>query len=142
MKRPNFLPILALFGACAAAHAHHSYAMFDVTRTETIRGTLKAIEWGSPHVWLWVVGVDGRGTAVTYGFETISPGELVRFCGWQKSSLSIGDTLTLEYVPLRSGRNGGALKRITFPDGHVLTTQLAKLGRPPGAPSPTPSIPP
>jgi Family of unknown function (DUF6152) len=142
MKRPNLLLILALLGASATAQAHHSYAMFDLTRTATIRGTLTAVEWGSPHVWLWVASADGHGTTVTYGFETISPGELVRFCGWKKNSLSIGNTVTLEYVPLRSGRNGGAVKKITLPDGHVLTTQLAQLGRSPGASSPTPGISP
>ena len=139
---PKFLSVLVLVGGTAAAQAHHSYAMFDLTRSEAIRGTLKAVEWGNPHVWIWVVRTDGHGTAASYGFETISPGELIRFYGWKKSSLRIGDTLTLEYAPLRSGRDGGALMRITLPDGQVLTTQLARIGRPPGAAIPSPGISP
>jgi hypothetical protein len=129
-------PALAFLGMMATAQAHHSYAMFDMTRVETIRGTVKAVEWGSPHVWIWLVTTDQQG-AVTYGFETISPGELVRFYGWTKSSLGVGDKVTLDYVPLRSGRNGGALRKITLPDGRVLVTPLE--GRPQGSGTPAPA---
>jgi hypothetical protein len=141
MKLPRtLLPMLALLGASAAAQAHHSYAMFDLTTSATIRGTLKAVEWASPHVWIWVVATDKAGQAATYGFETISPGELVRFYGWKKGSLPIGDTVTLEYAPLRSGRKGGGLKKIILPDGQTLRTQLEGLApRLRGTPFSTPA---
>ena len=38
----------------AAAAAHHSYAMFDGTRTLTVKGTLAKLEWTNPHVFVWV----------------------------------------------------------------------------------------
>ncbi len=36
--------------AASAAHAHHSYAMFDGTKTLTVAGTVAKLEWTNPHV--------------------------------------------------------------------------------------------
>src|SRR5690349_13024316 len=116
---------LVLTMSAAVAQAHHSYAMFDLARSQTIQGTVETIEWGNPHVWIWVVQTDDRGAGTTFGFETISPGELTRFFGWTKHSLNVGDHVTVDYMPLRSGRNGGALKKVTLANGRVLLTQMA-----------------
>jgi hypothetical protein len=102
-----------------AASAHHSYAMFDRDRQATIHGSVSAVEWTNPHVWIWVVA-DDRPVAATIALETLSPGELQRFFGWGKSSVNVGDKITVDYAPLRSGKNGGAVKKITLVDGHVI----------------------
>jgi hypothetical protein len=136
MSARKYFASLALCALAPAAYSHHSYAMFDLTLPATLHGTVSGLEWGNPHVWVWVVSTATRGAPATYGFETVSPGELVRFCRWSKRSLRIGDEVTVEYVPLRSGRNGGALKRILFTDGHVLETPLAHVGPPRGAAGP------
>ena len=96
--------------------------MFDQTRKATIRGTVHALEWTNPHVWVWVSVVDAAGGTAIYGFESNAPSELVRFFGWSKNALDVGTSVTVEYSPLRSGRNGGALRTITFADGRVLRT--------------------
>jgi hypothetical protein len=126
----KFLVFAAAGAVANVADAHHSYAMFDLTRVATVQGTVKVVEWTNPHVWLWI---DSGGT---YAFETVSPGELKRFYGWNSRSLSVGDKITVEFMPLRSGKQGGAVRRITFESGKSLETPLAQLpagGPPPGA---------
>jgi hypothetical protein len=102
--------------------AHHSYAMFDQSKALTVTGRVHALEWSNPHVWVWVVVTDNAGDAKTFGFETNAPSELTRFFGWSKTSLTVGEIVTVEYAPLRSGRTGGALRTLTRADGSVLRT--------------------
>ena len=102
--------------------AHHSYAMFDQTKKLTVQGTVRALEWANPHVWLWVDVSDGAGSTVSYGFESNAPSELARFFGWNKLSVIAGNKITVDYSPLKSGRNGGALRTVTFSDGRILKT--------------------
>ena len=50
---------LWLFALPAAAH--HTYAMFDGTRSVTLQGTVKELQWTNPHCFLQVlVGKDGK----------------------------------------------------------------------------------
>ncbi|HUQ53613.1 MAG TPA: DUF6152 family protein, partial [Gammaproteobacteria bacterium] len=44
----------ALFGAGVPAVAHHSDSMFDEKVVE-LTGTVKALQWTNPHIWLQVV---------------------------------------------------------------------------------------
>ncbi len=117
------------------AEAHHSYAMFDPMQELTLHGTIKAVEWTTPHVWIWIVREGDSSKDATYGLETVSPGELVRFFGWQRGVLAVGDKVMVVYAPLRIGRHGGAVRRIVLPDGRVLETPLAL--RPPAPPART-----
>jgi hypothetical protein len=109
------------------SQSHHSFTMFDATRELTVHGTVKTLEWTSPHVWLWLVVDAGSQTApVTYGFETLSPGQLLRDYGWDRHALNSGDKVTVAFFPLRSGQLGGALIQVTMADGRTLATRFSK----------------
>jgi hypothetical protein len=118
----QFALAIALLAWPTAAVAHHSYAMFDQTRKVTVQGTIRSLEWANPHVWVWVDVADDKGGSAPYAFETNAPSELSRFFGWTRRSLAAGDRVTIDYSPLKSGRNGGALRTITVADGRVLRT--------------------
>jgi hypothetical protein len=133
MIRCVVLSAALLTGAAVPAVAHHSYSMFDQTKRLTLTGTVRAVEWANPHVWVWLDVDDGKGSTTPWGFETNAPSELVRFFGWTKNSLTVGDRVTVDYAPLRSGRNGGALRTLTFADGHTLKTPRSN--PPPGSPA-------
>jgi hypothetical protein len=116
-----------LFSFSLQSQAHHSFAMFDATRELTVQGTVKTLEWTSPHVWLWlVVDAGGQTLPVTYGFETLSPGQLLRDYGWDRHALNSGDRITVAYFPLRSGQPGGGLIQITMADGRILATRFSR----------------
>jgi hypothetical protein len=106
------------------AQGHHSYAMFDTSKQVTIVGTVRTLEWSSPHVWLWIDVPDGKGGSDPYGFETVSPAQLQRDYGWEKNILRAGDKISVVFAPLRSGKNGGELEKVTMADGKVLATRF------------------
>jgi hypothetical protein len=120
--RRLFVAAVLVAATGGAALAHHTYAMFDQRRRATVQGTVHALEWVNPHVWVWVSVKGTGGTPTVYGFETNAPSELSRFFGWHKRVLTAGDAVTVDYSPLKSGRPGGALRTITFADGRTLRT--------------------
>jgi Family of unknown function (DUF6152) len=110
-----------LLASIGIAHAHHTYAMFDGSRSLTVRGTIAKVEWSNPHVfvWMYVPSPSTPGKYDLYAFESGSIGELTRL-GWSSTALSAGDKVAIEYQPLRDGRRGGHLTTATTPDGRVL----------------------
>jgi hypothetical protein len=96
----------SLMAAEVPAMAHHSYAMFDRSRTVKINGTVKLFQWTNPHMYLWVTVKDDKGVDQLWGIEGSSPNSLSRM-GWNKHTLDPGDKVTVELQPLKDGRNGG-----------------------------------
>ena len=119
------------------ALAHHSFADFDRSKTSTISGTVRALEWENPHIWLWVNTVDAKGNVAPWGFEGAAPAEMARR-GFDRHKLNVGDKVTVTFSPLRDGRNGGSFSRIVKADSTVVAGRNGGTGRPP--PGGTPGI--
>ena len=52
---------VTLAARAGRAVAHHSFAMYEPTKTLTFKGTVKAFQWTNPHCVVWVlVQPDGR----------------------------------------------------------------------------------
>ena len=120
----RFLFALCLSFLSGAAFAHHSTAGYDTEHLQSAEGTVKTVNWSNPHI-TYVVDIDpANGAPVsTWAFEVSSPGVLTR-SGWTKRSLQPGDHATFQYAPLRDGTLGGLLRRVTLPDGKVLSYSL------------------
>jgi hypothetical protein len=115
--------------------AHHSYAMFDQTKTLTVSGTVRKFQWTMPHAYLWLDTTDEKGTPVTYGFEFGGDGiNGLRRAGWEKDLIKYGDKVTVTYAPLRDGRTGGLFRTLTRANGDVWDQngQVPPGGRPAG----------
>lgn len=121
MKRyPPIICGMTLFACFAnSAGAHHSFAMFDRSKTETITGTVKEFELINPHGWLRVMVADSSGTQSEWSMELGGAGQLQQF-GWNTSTVHPGDKVTVHLHPLRDGSYGGQLVSVTLPDGKVL----------------------
>ena len=131
MKR---LAAIAAASVLAPAMAHHSFAMFDQSRTDTLSGTVTKFEYTSPHAWLFMA-VEGKdGKSAEWGFEMGGPQALSR-SGWKKNTVVVGDKVTVSFNPLRSGEPGGAFKNGTFADGRPIGGK-PKDGEPGPAPQP------
>jgi hypothetical protein len=126
---------LCLYGSLLAgvlagvppAVAHHSYAMFEPTKTLTFKGTVKTFQWTNPHViiWMLVQPDDGR-PAEEWSIETTSPGVLTR-AGWTRQSIKAGDRVSIVFSPLRDGSHGGGLSSVTLLDtGQKLVPSFGK----------------
>lgn len=119
----------ALLGPIAAA-AHHSFAMFDQTKSLTLTGAVTAFEWTNPHAYIEIDVPDGKGKMQHWSVELGSPSILMQ-SGWKFNDLKKGDKVTVRINPLRSGEQGGLLLDATLPDGRVLGNGPGR-----GAPSP------
>ena len=103
----------------AMALAHHSFAMFDMNKDVTLRGTVEQFQWLSPHSWLDMSVTDNAGKQTRWSLEMGAPSALYRH-GWRQASLMHGDKVTTTLHPLRDGRRGGSLVSVTLPDGTQL----------------------
>ena len=125
LKTPKALIVsgIAAIAAAAvpvAAFAHHSYAMFDNTKTITLSGTIRTWEMTNPHSYLWiVVPKEGSAQPEIWGLEGGGIQSLQR-AGITKSAVKPGEKVKVELNPLRDRRTGGRLKRITLADGRVI----------------------
>ena len=119
---------LALLVASAGiVAAHHSFAEFNMTEEKTVTGTVNKVEWTNPHIWIWIDVPDGKGAKATYGFEGMSPNFLERR-NWTRTTLKVGDKVTVSYRPLRDGKNGGMFVTGKMENGKVLTMQGGREG--------------
>ena len=99
------LALVVLFAAQPAA-AHHSFEMFDSTKTINLTGTIKEFQWTNPHTWTWIDVPNDKGGADTWGIEGMSPNFLGRR-GWTKHTLNPGDKVTISIFPLKDGQKAG-----------------------------------
>lgn len=109
--------ILALFST--PAFVHHSAAMFDLTKSLTIHGTIVDFHWSNPHANFRVSVVKPNGHYEIWGIEMDSPNNLIRE-GWKRTTIKPGDKVTVTVRPLRDGLPGGRYVAIVLPDGKVL----------------------
>jgi Family of unknown function (DUF6152) len=108
-----------LLASPGGAFAHHSFAIFDQTKTETLTGTVKNFQWTNPHVYLDIVVDDGKNPPTLWPLEGSSVVALYRN-GWKKSMLKEGDKVTVKIHPLRSGKPGGNVLTVTLPSGEEM----------------------
>ena len=108
-----------LFGTSAVL-AHHSFAMFDMSKPVTLQGVVTAFEWTNPHAYIEVDVTDGPGGPRHWSIELGSPSILQR-AGWKFSTLKFGDKVSAVVSPLKSGEPGCLLSRVTLADGRVLS---------------------
>lgn len=125
----------AVVGGASPAAAHHSYAMFNMDKIVTVKGTIKQYDWTNPHTYIWLYVQNDKGGQDVWAVEGGSPNALSRI-GWSKRTVKPGDKVTLEIHPLRDGRTGGFFNKITLPDGTVMEqTHEGERGGPGGAPA-------
>ena len=110
---------LGLSVTAVGALAHHSFsAEFDANKPLKVTGTVTKLEWQNPHTWFYVDVKDDGGSVANWGFELASPNLLLRN-GWTRSSMKVGDVVTVEAFQAKNGGN--------IANAHVVT--LAASGK-------------
>ena len=105
---------LGLVSAGLQAFAHHSFsAEFDANKRATFTGAVTSVEWRNPHTWFYVDVKDEAGNVVNWGFELASPNLLLRN-GWTRSSIKVGDAVTVEAYLAKNGTNIGNAHAVTL----------------------------
>ena len=110
---------LGLSVTAVGALAHHSFsAEFDADKPLKVTGTVTKLEWQNPHTWFYLDVKDDGGSVANWGFELASPNLLLRN-GWTRSSMKVGDVVTVEAYQAKNGSN--------IANAHVVT--LAATGK-------------
>jgi hypothetical protein len=130
MSRVLNLALIAIAAVLTAssALAHHSFAMFDQSKSVTLHGTVKDFRWNNPHVFIQLLVKTEGGSEEEWSIEMTSPEHLVRV-GWKPGTLKPGDEVTLVIHPMRDGSKGGQYLSGTGPDGPLIGTPRPSEGR-------------
>src|SRR3954447_5085114 len=115
---PGLLIVSAILALGSPLAGHHSFAMFDSVNKTTITGTVTRFEWTNPHVFIEVDVPGANGQVKHWSVELGSPSILQR-SGWKFSDVKPGEKITAIVNPLRDGRPGGMLYRLTLADGSM-----------------------
>ena len=107
--------------AAAPAQAHHSFAMFDMTKEVTVEGTVRQFQWTNPHAYIQLMAKDAQGRDVEWSLEMGAPMYLYAR-GWRPGTLKNGMHITVRVNPLRNGRPGGVVRDVTGADGKPIGT--------------------
>jgi hypothetical protein len=123
---------LLILMACISSRAlaHHSFAAeFDATKAIRLTGTLTKVEWTNPHTYFYLDVKDDKGEVVQWACESGAPGALSRR-GFKRSLLKLGDTLIVDGYRAKNGANLMDARRVTLPDGQILSGASAGDGGP------------
>lgn len=116
MNRRTMLTAAAGLGLSlltSSSIAHHSFAaQFDADKPITLVGTVTEVVWRNPHAWFYIDVEEDDGVS-NWGLELASPNLLMRQ-GWSRSSMKVGDEVTVEGFHARDGSNTGNARVVTL----------------------------
>jgi hypothetical protein len=118
-RRITAVGVLALALTAPAAQAHHSYAMFDRSKTVTLNGTIRQFQWTNPHSWIQLTVPNDTGGTDEWSIEMGSPFELLRV-GWTSTTVKAGDKVSIQIHPVKDGSKGGGFVAGRDAAGHQL----------------------
>jgi hypothetical protein len=112
----------AVLLAAGSASAHHSRAMFDMTKNITLRGVVTEYRWQSPHSHIVVkVAPDAANPAAARTWDVeASAIDLMITRGWTRTTYKAGDPITVVVHPDRNGAGLVLLFYAIQPDGKRL----------------------
>jgi hypothetical protein len=98
---------VVLAAATQPASAHHSFAaQYDAKQHVALKGVVTKVEWTNPHARFYIDEKNDQGEVTSWNFEMASPNVLLRN-GWKRTSLKIGDQVTVTGYLARVGPPAG-----------------------------------
>jgi hypothetical protein len=106
---------LVAVGSVATVSAHHSFsAEYDHDKTLSLTGAVTRVEWQNPHAYFYLDVKDpATGRVINWAFEMGAPAVLQR-SGWKRSSMKIGDVLTVEGWAAKDGTHHANARTVTL----------------------------
>jgi len=111
----------------APAFAHHSFAVYDHTRTVTLRGTVSKFQWTNPHGFIEMDVPQSDGSMKHYSVELTSINMMQRV-GWRSNMIKPGDKVQVVMAPLLSGEPVGLGLEVVLADGKTMALPVPAIG--------------
>jgi hypothetical protein len=143
MKATNLAACLcSLLAGATGAWAHHSFAMFDMSKNVTYAGVVLEYNWENPHTHIIVKVPEssGKPTAGTWDVEGGAVNIMAKQ-GWTRTTFKPGDAITVVGHPMKDGSKGASLFYVILPDGKRLYHDIARPGADGSAPAPPAQYP-
>ena len=120
MNRRQFLALgtAGLLVAASPLWAHHAWPV-DRGREVTVKGTVTAYTWGSPHVMIALDVVAADGTIEKWDVGGPSPNRMTGN-GWDRDTLKAGDVITGIGYRFADGSRVVQLNKIIMADGREM----------------------
>jgi hypothetical protein len=99
--------------------AHHGSSNYDMSKSVSVKGTVKQFAFINPHSAIYLDAKDDKGNAEQWLVEADSPNNLARN-GWNRDSLKPGDQVTVVGNRLKDGSKVMRLQKVIFSDGREL----------------------
>jgi len=108
----SFIAFAILFVVSGPAFAHHGAAAYDSSKMVTVTGTVTDFQFINPHVMIAMDVKDpSTGKIEKWEGELTSPNHLER-AGWTKSTIKVGDQVTMTGAALKSGALAMAIRKV------------------------------
>jgi len=118
MKRARgmWLFAAAFFFVSVPLLAHHGTSEYDGTKSVSLHGTVKELQYVNPHALIVFTVKDENGQVSEWQAELQSPNLLSRR-GWSRSTLKPGDDVIITGHPVKNGAKAMAAQKVVFADG-------------------------
>ncbi len=126
-RRTGLWSIALMIVMVAPALAHHSFAVYDHTRTLTLRGTVTKFQWTNPHGFIEMDVQQSDGSVKHYSVELTSINMMQRV-GWRSNMIKPGDTVQVVVAPLLSGEPVGLGLEVVLADGKTMALPVPAIG--------------
>jgi uncharacterized protein DUF6152 len=126
-RRTGMWSIAVVIAMIAPALAHHSFAVYDHTRTITIHGTVTKFQWTNPHGFIELDVPQSDGTVKHYTVELTSINMMQRV-GWRSNMIKPGDKVQIVGAPLLSGEPVALGLEVVLADGKTMGLPVPAIG--------------
>jgi Family of unknown function (DUF6152) len=111
--------------ACATiafpAAAHHSFAVWDMSKSIEFEGVVETVKLRNPHMAMTLVQTKPDGTKETINFTEGAPANMIVRMGLKPEDIAPGKKIKAIGAPRRDNAAEYFLKAIILPDGRKIT---------------------
>ena len=130
----RFVVIATFLMAAIPALAHHSFAMFELTKDVTYEGAVVEYRWENPHTHIIVKVDPGAADPSTVGTWDIEGGatNIMGRQGWTRATFKPGDHINAVAHPMKDGVNATSPPLMALggvPCGSAMTVSLGCMPR-------------